>query len=198
MSFSKRSYGVVGYGTGAGRKRAKAEIIGIEQLEGVLNKFPYDISQKKVLATSVRIAGKPLAERAKRNLKMASDIMGSPAIKLEDQFMIKPLSKNKTWRAGYIYGWSVRKADAVYKIWKVKDRSRAAWAFRGAMWLEWGASGVGRWSKYAGTHYRQIQPMGWFRRAVDSSISGVQKDFKISFHKTVNRALNKYIKKYAA
>ena len=165
----------------------------------MLEKMPKDISQRKVLASSVRGAIMPtVVSRMRRNLAIAGRGYGSPAIDLENQILIKQFSKSKTWRAGYIIGWSMKEAQKEYDKWVGKDRSRAAWAFRGAMWLEWGASGIGRWSKYAGIKYRALQPTGWFRRAVDKGTPEVERDFKKSMHKSMNRYLNRYYKKLAA
>ena len=199
MSLSKRLYGVTGYGSGrgAGASKARAEIVGIEQLEDMLENMPKDIDRRKVLASSVRGAIMPtVVARMRRGLAIAGRAYGSAAINLEDQILVKQLAKSKTWRAGYLIGWSLKAANAEYRKWAETDRSRAAWAFRGAMWLEWGASGIGRHTKYTGIQYRPIQPFGWFRRAIDGGIREVERDFRKSMHKTMNRYLNRYYKAY--
>jgi hypothetical protein len=118
---------------------------------------------------------------------------------LEEQILVKQLSKTKTWRAGYIIGWSLKAAQKEYNKWVGTDRSRAAWGFRGAMWLEWGASGIGRHGKYRGRDFRHIiRPAGWFRRAIDTGTREVERDFRKSMHKVMNRYLNRYYKKLAA
>ena len=197
MSLSKRLYGVTGYGSGrgAGKSRAKTEIVGIEDLEKMLEDMPRDIDRRKVLATSIRGAIMPTGvARMRRNLAVSGRAYGSHAINLEDQILVKQLSKTKTWRAGYLIGWSLKAADKEYDKWVGTDRSRAVWGFRGAMWLEWGASGIGRHTKYKGIKYRDIQPVGWFRRATDRGVPEVERDFKKSLHKKMNFYLNKYYK----
>jgi len=198
MSLSKRLYGVTGYGTGrgAGASKSRTEIVGIEQLEKMLEDMPKDIDRRKVLSSTIRGAIMPtVVARMKDNLKIASDAFGSSAIRLEEQILVKILSAKKTWRAGYLTGWSMKAAQKEYDKWAKTDRSRAAWGFRGAVWLEWGSSSIGRWGKYRGVNYKSpIPPQGWFRRSVDRGIPEVERDFKKSFHKKMNSYLNRYYK----
>jgi hypothetical protein len=163
--------------------RPAVEIIGIEQLNEVLNELPLKLS-KKMLNTTARRVIKRVHDSAVSNLSQHSKT-------LPDQVKIWPL---KSWRAGYWTGWNLKQAKEAYG--KAKTRAEKAWAFRGAFWLEYGTSGVGRAKRYHGKSYRKIEPTGWFRRAVDSNIDGVKKDFAGEVANTINRFLNRKIKHY--
>lgn len=174
--------------------KAKVEIVGIKQLEDVLTKLPKDLEQRNVLRSAIRTAGKPLAQELKDNLIAANETMGSPNVDLSDQILVKALSKRKTWRAGYMYGWDVKKAMTGFKKY-LPDISRAKWALLAAKWLEWGSAGIGRYGKYRGKSYRAIRPQGWFRRAIDSQTPKVENSFRGILYKTLNRYIDRYIKK---
>ena len=194
--------------------KATAEIIGIGQVEDVINKLPKDIS-KRVLKTAVRASGKTLEQRAIAALKIANQALGSDRVDIKDMFGVWSFKTSQTWRAGYFYGvksiYNKNHEGRIYDKYKaIGGRSLGMWAIRGPLWMEHGTSGQARgkhvkkyhrksaWKYPGGTSsgkVRQIRPAGWFRRAKDQSIRHIENNFKKHLHKKINGYLNRYIKK---
>ena len=175
--------------------KAKAEIVGIEQLEDVLNKLPAKVNRSVLLATT-KESGKDLLAKAKSALRAANNNQGSHNVDTDELVKLWSLKKSKTHRAGITVGfkpmYDKKEENEAFKKY-MPDRSRAMWAIRGPLWMEHGASGVGRKS---GVKFRPIRPHGWFRRSVDTSIRGIERDFKKILHKKINALLDRYIKKH--
>jgi hypothetical protein len=174
--------------------RKYAEIVGVEQLEDVLNKLPAKVN-RSVLLSATRESGKTLLDRAKNGLRSANNAQGSKNVDTDELVKMWPLKKSKTWRAGQTVGfkpmYDKRVESEIFRKY-APDRSRQMWAIRGPLWMEYGTSGRTRKGKAA----RRINPHGWFRRAVDVSIREIERDFKKILHKKINQLLNRYIKKH--
>lgn len=171
-----------------------AEIVGIEQLEDVLNKLPANVN-RSVLLSVTRESGKGLLDRARSSLQSANSRQGSPNVDMDELVQMWPLKKSKTWRAGQSIGvkgmYDKKTESEVFRKY-APDRSRQMWAIRGPLWMECGTSGVRR----KGGTARKINPHGWFRRSVDTSIRGIENNFKQILHKKLNQFLNRYIKRH--
>ena len=143
-----------------------AQIIGIKQVEDTLNKLPKDLN-KKILGQACRSSAKFIQQAAKWNVERYSK-------RVAKQVVI--LSMKKTFRAGVWIKWKSKVTGS--------KRADTAWEAMGGHWLEHGTSGVGG---------RQIQPVGWFRRAVDTKIGQTEREFKKILHNKINLFLDKYI-----
>jgi len=171
-----------------------AEIVGIEQLEDVLNKLPAKVNRSVLLSTT-REAGKELLSKAKNGLRAANNAQGTQAVDMDELVKMWPLKKSKTWRAGQTIGFKVmydKKTESDIFRKYAPDISRQKWAIRGPLWMEYGTSGRRR----KGGAARKIAAHGWFRRAVDTSIRGIERDFKKILGKKINQFLNRYIKRH--
>lgn len=166
--------------------RPVVQIIGIEQVHDVLNGLPAKLN-KKFLNTAARRSAKGMYQDAVNNLSSIKD----GGDKLLNQ--VKIWQTARTWRAGVWVGWNIKESKKDYA--RAKTRAERAWAFRGAFWLEHGTLGVGRRGKYKGTVYHAIQPNGWFRRAVDGNVGNVRRVFMGEVRDTINRFLNRTIKR---
>lgn len=194
--------------------KATAQIIGIEQVEDVINKLPVDIS-KRILKQAVKASGKTLESRMASNLERVNKILGSSRVDIKDMIGVWTMKSSKTWRAGYFYGsdplYKRNIEGQVYDKYKaIGGRSLGMWAIRGPLWMEYGTSGrargkhVERYKRKSAWKYpgatatgavRKIPPTGWFRRAIDTSIPTIERDFRGILHKKINGYLDRYIKK---
>jgi len=178
--------------------KAYAQIVGIEQLEDVLNKLPAKINRSVLLSTT-RESGKGLLSKAKNGLRAANSSQGTEAVDTDELVQMWSLRKSKTWRAGVTIGFKPlydnKFRSQVFRKY-APDISRQKWAILGPLLLEYGSTGIGRSGKYRGKAYRPIRPHGWFRRSVDTSIRGIERDFKKILHKKINQFLDRYIKKH--
>ena len=166
--------------------KATAEIIGIEQVHNVLNGLPKRLN-KKLLGQACRAVAKYTLQDARRNVEPYSSFASK---------QVKVWALTRRRRGGVWVGWNTKQANSDYKEHQ-HDRSKAMWALKSGMWLEFGSSGIGRHGKYRGTDFkRAIQPVGWFRRAVDNNIGATERDFKGILHKKINTFLNKWITKH--
>lgn len=173
--------------------RKYAEIVGIEQLEDVLNKLPAKVNSSVLLSTS-REAGKDLLAKAKSSLSAANSRQGSPNVDTDEMVQMWSLRKSKTWRAGVAVGFKGQYDNKVRKQLFDKyapDISRQKWAILGPLWMEYGTSGSTR----KGGKARKIYAHGWFRRSVDTSMRGIEKNFKSILHKKLNQFIDRYIRK---
>jgi len=157
-----------------------AEIIGIEQVHDVLNKLPRDLN-KKVLTQSIRGVSKYIQEAAKWNVLPHSKRVSK---------QIKTFSVKRSPRPAVFVGWNKRQANRDYRA--ANTEAEKKWAIMGAWWLEYGTRGVSR----RGKKVRQIQPVGWFRRAVDTKIGITERNFKKILAAKINGLLDKYITKH--
>jgi len=187
MGITARAYGKTG-----------AEIVGIHQLEDVLNKLPKDVNRRVLLSTT-RGPSKKLQKDLQSSLNAANRIAGTSNVDMDELIETWMLKKKYTHRAGYVTGfrslYDQRVADKHYNKY-MPDRSRALWAIRGPLWMEIGSTGVGRSGKSRGIRYRPIRPLGWMRRVIDRRIAGIEKDFKKDLHKKINQFLNRYVTKH--
>jgi len=161
------------------------EIIGIEQVHNVLNGLPKRLN-KKLLGQACRAVAKYTLQDAKSNVQPYSSFASK---------QVKIWALTRSHRGGVWVGWSTKQAVADYKQHQ-SDRSKAMWALNGGMWLEYGSTGIGRAGRWRGIKYRALQPVGWFRRAVDTNIGATERDFKGILHKKINSFLDKWITKH--
>ncbi len=75
------------------------EIVGIEQLEDVLNKLPGKVNRSVLLSTT-RESGKGLLARAKQGLESANRMQGSPNVDMAENVKMWSLRKSKTPHQG--------------------------------------------------------------------------------------------------
>ena len=162
------------FGEGANSLR----IIGMNQVEDVLHKLPGKIT-RNLLRQTARAAGKYIWQAAKWNVAPYSKTVMK-------QVKIWNMRRQPKTRGGVWVGWKKPKSvDGT--------RPQRAWQARGGYWLEYGTSGIGRDKN---RKYRRIQPVGWFRRAVDTKIGMVEKNYKKILGVKINRFLDKYITKH--
>jgi len=149
------------------------EIIGMNELHELINGLPREF-QYKFLKESTREAGKFIE-------KAAIDNVPSQTVKKQiKRFPVKSQIPG-TW-----VGWNTKERKKDYDA--AKTRAQKAWAWMGGFWLEYGTSG--RWSK-KDRRARKIEPIGWFRRAVDMNIDKTEKEFDNIILKRLNRKLDK-------
>ena len=173
--------------------RKCAEIVGIKQLEDVLNKLPAKVNRSVLLSTT-REAGKGLLQKAKSSLSAANSRQGSPNVNTDEMVQMWSLRKSKTWRAGVAVGFKAQydnKARGQLFSKYAPDISRQKWAILGPLWMEHGTTGVRR----KGGKARKILAHGWFRRSVDTSMRGIENSFKSILHKKLNQFIDRYIRK---
>jgi hypothetical protein len=186
--------------------RSNVEIIGIEQVYEVLDKLPAKLN-KKFLNSSARRSAKGMHQDAVNNISSISGERGGE--RLANQVKIWLL---KSWRAGVWVGWNVKEAKKDYA--QAKTRAEKAWAYRGAFWLEYGTAskttrggvvlkragpggrlGRGKVLKRAARDTRPVKMAAWFRRAVDGNVENVRRVFMGEVRDTINRFLNRTIKR---
>lgn len=160
----------------------KVEIIGIEQVHEVLDGLPKRFN-RSLITSAAKKSLKPISEAAIQNV---------PSETVKKQIKIWSLTRSAL--AGAWAGWSTKERKAMYDA--AKTRAEKAWAWMGGFWLEYGTSGKGRTAKRANKRYRVIQPTGWFRRAVDMNIDRVEGSFMNDLLNTINKFLDKKIKRY--
>jgi len=156
-----------------------AEIIGINQVHEVLDGLPKRLN-KKLLGQATRKAAKPIMMAAKSNVRGHSKVA---------EGQVKTWALKRSWRAGVHVGWKRPKGSDIDKF---NTRAEKAWAAMGAFWLEYGTSGRRR----SGGGARRIPATGWFRRAVDTNIHNVERDFKKDLQFVINRFLDKAITRH--
>jgi len=178
-------YGYNYYQYGNDVVKTATEIVGIEQLENVLNGLPKRLN-KKLLGQATRAVAKFTLQDARANVQPYSKFAPK---------QVKVWALTRSRRAGVWVGWNIKQARKDFKEHQ-SDRSKAMWAFMSAVWLEYGSTGIGRSGKFRGIKYRALQPVGWFRRAVDTNIGRTEKEFKGILHKKINTFLDKWITKH--
>ena len=156
-----------------------AEIIGIEQVHEVLNGLPKRLN-RKLLNQATRKAAKPILQAAKSNVSSHSKIVAK---------QVKVWVLKRSYRAGVWVGWRMPKGSDIKSL---PTRAAKAWAAMGAFWLEYGTSGQRR----RGGAARRIPATGWFRRAVDTNINKVERDFTKDLQYVINRFLDKAITRH--
>jgi len=165
--------------------KATAQIIGIEQVHNVLNGLPKRLN-KQLLGQACRAVAKYTLNDARRNVEPYSKFAPK---------QVKVWALTRSRKAGVWVGWNKKQANLDYKQHQ-GDRSKAMWALLSGRWLEYGSTGIGRSGRFKNVKYHALQPVGWFRRAVDTNISRTEKDFKDILHKKINIFLDKWITKH--
>lgn len=155
------------------------EIIGIEQVHEILNELPKRYN-KTILYQAAKKSVEPIKSAAISNV---------PSETVKKQIAIWPLRKSPL--AGAWAGWSPTRNEDAYR--QAQGRAKKMWALLGGLWLEYGTSG--KWVK-RDRICRKIEPVGWFRRAVDMNIDNVEKSFMGDVLTVLNRFLDKKIKHY--
>ncbi len=178
--------------------RKYTEIVGIEQLEDVLNKLPLKV-QGKVLLSTTRVPSKELLQDLRSSLRAANRLTkGAEGVDMDELIETWKLKSSRTWRQGYVTGfrslYDQKTADRHYAKY-MPDRSKALWAIRGPLWMELGSTGVGRAGKWRGIRYRPIRGLGWMRRVIDRNLVRVQRRFKKDMHKKLNQYMDLYIRR---
>lgn len=161
------------------------EIVGIEQLHNVLDGLPKRLN-RKLLNQACRGSAKYVHQAARWNVQPHSKIAAK---------QVKIWALRGSRRAGVWVGWNTKQAAKDYREFQ-HDRSKAMWALNSGMWLEYGTTGVGRRGKFKGIKYHATQPVGWFRRAVDTKLPQTERDFQKVLHKKINVFLDKWITKH--
>ena len=196
--------------------RKYAEIVGIEQLEDVLNKLPLKVQGSTLLATT-RVPSQELLKELRGALRAANRSQGSNNVDTDELIQSWPLKARHTWRKGYATGFKVlydrKEKDRIFQKYggsrartmKYAQKapvakgstniSRAMWAIRGPMWLELGSTGIGRSGKWRGRRYRPIRASGWMRRVIDRNLRRIQEQFKKDLQKKLNQFIDRYIRK---
>jgi hypothetical protein len=159
--------------------KTTVEIIGMEQIHEVLDGLPKRIN-KQLLNQAAKKSVKPIVEAAITNV---------PSETVKKQ--IKTWNLTRSPFAGVWAGWNSKKRKADYEA--AQTRAQKAWAWMGGFWLEYGTTGKWRRSERI---CRKIEPIGWFRRAVDMNIDKVENSFMKDLLNVINKFLDKKIKKY--
>lgn len=173
-------------------KKAKVELVGINDMEKIINQLPKKF-QARVINAALKEASKPLFERAKVNLGSAPN--GSDLVRI-----IRQVSRKVKGIPGQEIGAMPTKR---------KRRSEGAWEDMGAYWLEWGTMElmtkpreprtrsltaaqrrVGSSSKRG-----RIPAVGWLRRAIDMTDKQIEESYRNILWKTLNKKLLSKAKK---
>lgn len=171
--------------------KAKAELVGIEDLERFLNNMPKEF-QGTVLNSAIKEASKPLLEAAKRNL--ASAPYGAHLVR-----MIRQVSRKVAGLPGQEIGAMPTKR---------KRRSEAVWEDMGAYWLEFGTMemmtkpreprtrSLAEAQRRVGAGRRgRIPANAWLRRAVDTTEEEIEQKFRGILWKKFNQRLRRDMKR---
>lgn len=175
-------------------KKAAVEIVGIEDVEKILNQLPGKF-QAPILNAALKEVSIPLFEKAKQNL-------GS--VPFSGQTLVKVL-RQKLARERGLPGVEIGAMPM-----KRKRRNDGAWEDMGAYWTEFGtmelmtiqrsnrtrslAAAQRRVGKPPSTRGR-IPAYAWLRNAVDTTDKQMQEDFRNYLWKHLNKSLLRKAKK---
>jgi len=172
-------------------KKAKVELVGIEDVEMILNKLPGKF-QAKVIAAALKEAGKPMIDEAKRSLESAPYGAG-----------LSRFTKMKARRVKGIPGVEIGQDPP-----KRGKRSKLAWRAMGPYWLEFGTMEnmtkprepgtrpLSEAKRRVGTGRRgRIPAFGWLRKAVDKTEKIVEKNYRDILWGVLNKKLLSHAKK---
>ena len=172
-------------------KIARVELVGINDVEMILNQLPGKF-QASVLTAALMKAAKPMFDEAKQNLESVQWGAG-----------LSRFTKMKSKREKGIPGVELGQYPP-----KRGKRSKLVWRTMGPYWLEWGTMEImtkprepgtrslGTAQKRVGTGTRgRIPATGWLRRAVDRTEKQVTDSFRDILWKTLNKTLLRKAKK---
>ena len=173
-------------------KKAKVELVGIQDVEMILNKLPAKF-QARVINAALKEASKPLYEAARQNLGSAQ--WGAGLVR-----MIRQVSKRIKGIPGQEIGAMPTKRTR---------RNEAVWEDMGAYWLEWGTMeqmekprepktrSLSEAQKRVGINTRRarIPATGWLRRAIDTTEKGIEQNYRNILWKKLNKSLLRKAKK---
>lgn len=170
-------------------KKAKVELVGIEDVEMILNKLPKKF-QAKVITAALKASAKPMTEQAKRNLD---------AHPLGD-------SRYTTIRARREKG--IPGVELGHYAPKRGSRAKLVWRAMGAYWLEWGTMelmtkpresrtrSLTEAQRKVGSGKRgRISAIGWLRRAINASDEEMEKIYRNTLWEKFNTTLLRHAKK---
>lgn len=172
-------------------KKAKTELVGIEDVEMILNQLPRKF-QASVITGALRKAGKPMLEEAKRSLE--STPWGSGLSRFT-----KMASRKENGIPGIEIGQKPPKRG---------KRAKLVWRAMGAYWLEFGTMEKMTKPREPGTRSLskartrvgdgkrgRVPAHGWLRRTFDRTVDQLENDFGNILWKTLNRRLFSKAKK---
>ena len=172
-------------------KKAKVELVGIEDVERIINQLPKKF-QQKVIRAALKEASKPMVSQAKTNLE--SHPWG-------DSRFTTIKAKTEKGIPGVELG---HYAPARGR------RAKLAWRAMGAYWLEWGTMEnmtkprESRTRSLAEAQRRvggppskrgRIPAIGWLRRAINQSDKEMEEKYKNILWGQLNKALLRHAKK---
>ncbi len=171
-------------------KKTKVELVGIEDVEMILNQLPSRF-QARVITAALKESAKPMHQAAVRNLD--SHPWGEGR-------QVKLISKREKGIPGIEIG---RIAPARGK------RAEAAWEAMGAYWLEYGTMelmtkpresrtrSLSEAQRRVGssTERARIPAIGWLRKAVSSQMGLTEKQYRNLLWKKLNQSLLRHAKK---
>lgn len=167
---------------------AKTELIGLEEVEQILNKLPGEV-QRKILTSALRNSAKPVLNAAKINISTARG-----GNKLTENIKIRSKKKSAA-KPGVNVGYFPTKA-------------KTAWEAMGGLWLEFGTMEFmtrprSRKTRPLSDAQRKVgpppskrgrtQPIAWLRRATDAN----EKQIIEGFRKVLWDGMNKFFRRYA-
>lgn len=166
-------------------KKATVELVGIKDVEMILNKLPRQF-QAKVVSAALKEAGKPMIEKAKQNLESVQYGRG-----------LSRFTKMKLKKVKGIPGIEIGQDPP-----KRGKRAKLAWRAMGPYWLEFGTMekmtepreprtrSLTEAQRRVGSGKRgRIPATGWLRRAVDTTIKLVEDRYRNELWKALNKKL---------
>jgi len=174
-------------------KKAQVELVGIKDVEMILNRLPATF-QAKVITAALKEATKPLLERAKVNLGSAP--YGASLVR-----MIRQVSRKVSGIPGQEIGAMPTKRAR---------RSEQVWEDMGAYWLEFGTMefmtkprepktrSLTQAQRRVGqppSRRGRIPANAWLRRAYDTTEEQIEQGFRRILWKTLNKKLLSKAKK---
>ncbi len=168
-------------------KKAKVELVGIEDVEMILNRLPKTF-QAKVINAALKEASKPLLEKAKQNLGAAQH--GAGLVR-----MVRQVSRRVKGIPGQEIGAMPTKRAR---------RSEAVWEDMGAYWMEFGTmefmtkprepktrslTEAQRRVGQPPSRRGRIPASAWLRRAVDTTEEEIEQKYRGILWKKLNKAL---------
>lgn len=174
-------------------KKPKVELVGIEDVEKILNQLPKQF-QARVINAALKEASKPLLEAAKRNLGSAPH--GGDLVR-----MVRQISRRVHGIPGQEIGFMPTKRAR---------RSEAVWEDMGGWWLEFGTMEHMIKPREPSTrplHVAQMRvgsppatrgrifPQAWLRKAVDMTDKEIEDSFRNILWGKLNKSLRRYAKK---
>ena len=175
-------------------KKAKVELVGIEDMEKILNRLPATF-QKRVIRAALKDAGEPLLVAAKQSLAST----GYSGMHQRKQRTSQELLDVVVQRPRTIKGIPATEIGAMPT--KRARRRSSVWEDMGAYWLHWGTMEFMTKPREPGTrslaqakrrtppHLGRVPATGWLIKAVDETEGELTDGFRNILWKQLNKKL---------